>query len=717
MCPLPRPWYLAAQALHSVKLAEYLYTGPWGQAGGLTTNSQSQSQIRSLTPSPKVVGLKQVTKSTSTPQLGKMAAVMAPPNPSSLFRTDSEVMNTIPDPRAPSPAVGLSRSGSADSGHHPDLNNEVATLSTKLINAINYQTSLDDSLQATRHELEAAKERLLQLETAAKEHAEMMEKGLLVKKEDYDNMESGLRKELAEERKQKSAVEKEKRRIESELENLTTALFEEANTMVAAARKDREASEKRNEQLKNQLNDTELLLASHQEQLQDLKTVMQQMSSERDENETNTHISTAPSTPGVMPQEKLSRIFEAANLTPNTPGSDDIPPDQPLRFSHLIHPVLRSDLPAYKEFQEMLKISRASAPTSRAASGNYGGINVMGLGSLASLGHANGSTTSLPSGHNSPNQYSGNGSPRDPVSSLPPLKENRFYKRALAEDIEPTLRLDIAPGLSWLARRTVLNSMTAGSLVVEPHPPIPKFHGPVFACSLCGENRKGELYNRKHRFRTSESDDAQRYPLCDYCLGRVRATCDYIGFLRMVRDGHWRAETEEDRKSAWEESAKLRERMFWTRLGGGVVPAFVPLRESPRSPTFATRGGVKVDRKSEESSIDGAIDSAVDMRDTKKLEPQEYDPFRSDSKEKRVSIGKTIISPRVTTPEKLDLDEEKRIEKAAEEQLQNEVEKSTQTLSVNDPIATAKLEDAEMHLHKGKDKEQRLSITIPGAFE
>jgi hypothetical protein len=44
-------------------------------------------------------------------------------------------------------------------------------------------------------------------------------------------MESELRKELAEERRQKGAVEREKRRIESELENLTTALFEEANTV------------------------------------------------------------------------------------------------------------------------------------------------------------------------------------------------------------------------------------------------------------------------------------------------------------------------------------------------------------------------------------------------------------------------------------------------------------------------------------------------------
>src|SRR4051812_43917693 len=100
--------------------------------------------------------------------------------------------------------------------------------------------------------------------------------------------------------------------------------------MVAAARKETEASEKRNDQLKNQLNDTEVLLASHQEQLQDLKAVMQQMTSDREENDTNAHISTTPSTPGGSPQDKMSRIFEAANLTPNTPGSDDVPPDHPL---------------------------------------------------------------------------------------------------------------------------------------------------------------------------------------------------------------------------------------------------------------------------------------------------------------------------------------------------------------------------------------------------
>ena len=80
------------------------------------------------------------------------------------------------------------------------------------------------------------------------------------------------------------------------------------------------------------------------------------------------------------------------------------------------------------------------------------------------------------------------------------------------------------------------------------------------------------MYLRNHRFRASETDSAQRYPLCKYCLGRVRSTCDFVGFLRMVKDGHWRADGEDSEKAAWEESVRLRDQMFWARIGGGVVP-------------------------------------------------------------------------------------------------------------------------------------------------
>lgn len=472
--------------------------------------------------------------------------------------------------------------------------------------------------------------------------------------------------------------------------------------MVAAARKETEASDKRGEQLKQQLGDAAVLQHSLQEQLQDLKGVVEKMSSHGDDESNILATTTAPSTPGFTSTDKMNKLLEATNLTPNTPGAEEFSPDHPLHFSHLIHPVLRSDLTAFEEFQAMLRTVPRSTPSSRVSSGNYSSFNVLGLGSLT-----NSSTTSLPSSNKSPTPS--NNSPREPVAQpLTHLKDEKFYKRALAEDIEPTLRLDIAPGLSWMARRTVVSSITAGSLVVEPNPSsTSRFRAPVLPCSLCGESRKGDLYARKFRFKTADNEDSQRYPLCDWCLGRMRATCDYIGFLRLIAAGHWRAETDEEKKTAWEESVRLRERMFWNRIGGGVVPAFVPMRDSPRSPSFAN---AEKTRTSEESSH--SIEIAVEAPKS------EDDPFQATGaeKEKRVSIGKTIISPEIKqtlTPE-----EEKHVEEMVHQQLQSEVRRSLEAKPVVEkPRLQRQRSRSNPPPTPPRKKDARLSLSIPGAFE
>ena len=373
--------------------------------------------------------------------------------------------------------------------------------------------------------------------------------------------------------------------------------------MVSAARKDarkeREPLEKRNEQLQAQLNDAELLLASHQEQLAELKTAMQEMSSHRNDLEASTTASTAPSTPALDNQEHKTKIFDALNLSPTTPGGEEIPPAPPTSFTHLLRPILRTDLQAYEDFRLLLETSRRSQPSSRVTSGTYGGLNNLGLGSLTNREQShipdrmpsNGSTSSLstsnvyqssPSTPNLPTSTNSSFSSREAPVAGTPLKETAFYKRALTEDIEPTLRLDTAPGLSWLARRTVINSMCEGKLIVEPSPSTARLYHPP--CSLCGEQGRDQKHARTHRFRASESETAQRYPLCQYCLNRVRASCDFLGFLRMIRDGHWRTDGVQAEAVAWEESVRLRERMFWSRIGGGVTPAFLRAREdTPRS--------------------------------------------------------------------------------------------------------------------------------------
>lgn len=164
-----------------------------------------------------------------------MAAVITAPGlPLSHSHPDLELLSTLPDPRSAHSSPDISRSNSA-TVCHPDLSSEVAALSNKLINAINHQTTLDDTLSATRHELAASQDRVRQLEAALQEQRNLVTNGVLVRSTDVEDKTVKLMANLADEKKQRGVVEKDKRGIELELETLTTALFEEANEVCLKA--------------------------------------------------------------------------------------------------------------------------------------------------------------------------------------------------------------------------------------------------------------------------------------------------------------------------------------------------------------------------------------------------------------------------------------------------------------------------------------------------
>ncbi|KAK0633743.1 hypothetical protein B0T14DRAFT_80396 [Immersiella caudata] len=562
-------------------------------SSGRFGHSRSLSSIlRSASPKPPQAQL----KPSSTSELPHISDLV-PPSPSTpqvkrVFSTqnldDDNDMSTIPDPR--SRAMSPAFTDPMASPHHPDLDQEVATLSTKLINAINHQTTLDDNLSATRLELENARETIRKLEATIEEQREMLAGDVWVKRKTVEAEKAHMLARVAEEKKARLDMEQQKRKIEQELENLTTALFEEANKMVITAKEEarleQEALQRKNDQLRAQIADTELLLKSQQEQLAELKHVMEQMSAEREEQ----CPPTMPSSPGLskfdVQEEHPSHTVQHHGLP------EPFSPSYPTSFTHLVQPILRTDLASYSDFKDLIRTSKRLSGQRLSTGPPAPGLTSLGLGlgSIASQAPApNGSNSSLSTVATSPAS-----SPQTPVTPgsatsassvggapiLPHLKETKFYKRVLTEDIEPTLRLDTAPGLSWLARRSVLTAMTDGTLVVEPIPAASTgrfgriIKPELYACSLCGESRKDEEYLRTHRFRTSESGSSQSgYPLCGYCLARVRSTCDFLGFLRIVKDGHWRADDEDAEKAAWEESVRLREQMFWSRIGGGVVPA------------------------------------------------------------------------------------------------------------------------------------------------
>lgn len=136
----------------------------------------------------------------------------------------------------------------------------------------------------------------------------------------------------------------------------------------------------------------------------------------------------------------MNRIFDALNLSPTTPGSDEIPPAPPTSFSHLIHPVLRTDVQAYEDFRSLLEVSRKSQPSSRVTSGTFSGL---GIGNLANRDQSQlpermsstGSTSSLstsniyqssPSTPNLPTSATSSFSGRDTPVIGTPLKETAF---------------------------------------------------------------------------------------------------------------------------------------------------------------------------------------------------------------------------------------------------------------------------------------------------
>jgi hypothetical protein len=557
--------------------------------------------------------------------------------PPRLFPPESELLNTLPDPRTPSSASSVSRNDSVVDGSQPDYLEEISKLSEKLVNAINHQTSIDDTLQHTRHdlertrhdrdianhELELARQEIARLQAEANQHASQIESGALIPKETVDQMDATWKAhaeqteakwkasmdrfeadskahvdqiaalaqvdvekiqaqclaDIAVEQELRVKAEKAKKAMELELETLTSDLFTQANTMVADARKEKEASDRKNDQLKNQIRDTEVLLQSQQEQLQDLKGVLERMTSEQEEIEIAAQPSpNAPASPATQTQpDRLSKMFESAHFTVGS--GEEVVPDHPLHFSHVVRPVLRTDVQAFEDFSTLIKQAlAASPPPSRVASGSYGSMNVANYASNSSLPPTPGVT--------SPQLRQGSGSPKGSASpALPTMRETKTFKRTLSEDIEPTLRLDIAPGVSWMVRKAVLNSMIDGSLVVEPMPPPPvKFRPTVNPCALCGEKRAGDEYRRKHRFRISEDREKRPFPLCDLCLGRLRSCGDILSFLRMVSNGHWKADGDDEVRAAWEEFARLKERMFWHRIAGGVVPV-VPGQAAPLADT------------------------------------------------------------------------------------------------------------------------------------
>ncbi|KAH7887024.1 hypothetical protein F5I97DRAFT_1967068 [Phlebopus sp. FC_14] len=80
------------------------------------------------------------------------------------------------------------------------------------------------------------------------------------------------------------------------------------------------------------------------------------------------------------------------------------------------------------------------------------------------------------------------------LPAISSLLNQPFISRLVTEDSEPTLRLDLAPSLNWLSRRSVLSAIHTGMLIIEPVSfsyLIQELHSQsqssaAVSCALCG---------------------------------------------------------------------------------------------------------------------------------------------------------------------------------------------------------------------------------------
>lgn len=106
----------------------------------------------------------------------------------------------------------------------------------------------------------------------------------------------------------------------------------------------------------------------------------------------------------------------------------------------------------------------------------------------------------------------------------------------------------------------------------------------------------------------------------------------------MIKDGHMRIHDADEEKDAWEECVKFRERLFWCRIGGGVVPAFVPLLDSPK-PEEA-KDGIESNPPSETPAQNGAGKAEIGDAKAKTGDPEaDHGDPKADHGEAKVENG------------------------------------------------------------------------------
>ena len=316
-----------------------------------------------------------------------------------------------------------------------ELRSQVTGLNAKLVDSINRMSDLEDELSMAHNRILVHTTRLAELSKERDQYVSAMNTGLLVEKAHVTSEMQRMMERVVEETAQRGKAESDKTRIEAELEELSAALFNEANSMVAVERLARAKAEEKSQQLEVSLRDTERIMQDQQEVLKNLQAEVDAMRAR-------------------APDASPSVAAVAAPPPPVAP------------------PTITVNIPAYVEFLQFLSHLRGLhdqlAPYFDM---HRRGVDWTTLAPLSASLTTGGVVS--PSVHQSGSVLRHRDYPHLPLAAehLVQLSSQTtlpFLRRVQDEDADPCLRLSHAPGLNWLTRRQATSAIMDGDVVIEP---------------------------------------------------------------------------------------------------------------------------------------------------------------------------------------------------------------------------------------------------------
>ncbi|KAM0752425.1 hypothetical protein T439DRAFT_324515 [Meredithblackwellia eburnea MCA 4105] len=427
-------------------------------------------------------GAKTPTKALQDDNATLAALAASSPKPSFTPGSDDE-----PDPNgAPSFVLVASLRSQIT-----DLTSQVSSLNTKLVSSYTRIGDFEDDLHERHNEIKALKSQVTELQRSKDTWEREIEAGGWVEKHHVQTEMRGLMTRVLEESKSRESAVQAHSKLETEIENLTSSLFTEANKMVAVERFARaRADEKLRsveesngdmsrvfEEVQSSLRDTMVKLEEREKEVAALKQRLADAgialeAGKEEEGSPKTDNTEEGASPLFSDGE---RVTELKGLALSTPGT----PQRGLTIAFQ-RPRLVTSVVPYNEFVSFVTYLRQLRVQVLSRPQDYAGYPHQGSSTISTRGF--GANPSQPP-------------PPVPISIPPatllaphlPLSTHSsqpFVKRCVEEDSDPGLRLDYAPGLGFLSRRTVGTAILDGTLLIEP-----TYSGstlPSSTCALCG---------------------------------------------------------------------------------------------------------------------------------------------------------------------------------------------------------------------------------------